>query len=85
VTRGEIWLVRLDPIEGSEIAQTRPCLVVSPPELNDALRTVIVAPMTTGMHPRPFRIEIGLAARQGLILLDQLRTVDNAGSSNASA
>lgn len=76
VTRGEIWLVALDPTAGSEIRKTRPCLVVSPPEMHDHLRTAIVAPMTTKSHPAPFRIPVTHAGRRGLILLDQIRAVD---------
>ena len=76
VRRGEIWLVNLDPTLGSEIKKTRPCVVISPPELHDYLRTVIVAPMTTGSHPAPFRIPIRHMRKDGLILLDQIRTVD---------
>jgi mRNA interferase MazF len=76
VARGEIWLVALDPTAGSEIRKTRPCLVVSPPETNDHLRTAIVAPMTTKSHPAPFRVPVAHAGRRGLILLDQVRAVD---------
>jgi mRNA interferase MazF len=76
VARGEIWLVALDPTAGSEIRKTRPCLVVSPPEMHDHLRTAIVAPMTTKSHPAPFRIPVTHAGRRGLILLDQVRAVD---------
>jgi mRNA interferase MazF len=76
VTRGEIWLVQLDPTVGSEIQKTRPCIVVSPPEMHGFLRTVIVAPMTTGAKPAPYRIPITFEKNKGLILLDQLRTVD---------
>jgi mRNA interferase MazF len=76
VRRGEIWLAVLDPTLGSEIQKTRPCVVVSPPEMNDHLRTVVVAPMTTGSRPAPFRIEISFQRKTGLILLDQLRTLD---------
>ena len=74
--RGEIWLVNLDPTVGSEIRNSRPCVVISPAQMHDHLRTVIVAPMTTGSHPAPFRISITHAGKQGLILLDQIRTVD---------
>lgn len=74
--RGEIWLVNLDPTVGSEIRKSRPCVVISPAQMHDHLRTVIVAPMTTGSHPAPFRISITHAGKQGLILLDQIRTVD---------
>jgi mRNA interferase MazF len=76
VARGEIWLVALDPTLGSEIQKTRPCVVVSPPELHDHLRTVIVAPMTTKGQPAPFRVPITFMKKSGLILLDQIRTVD---------
>jgi mRNA interferase MazF len=76
VKRGEIWLARLDPTVGSEIQKTRPCVVISPPEMHDYLRTVIVAPMTTGNHPAPFRIPVRFARKNGLILLDQIRTID---------
>jgi mRNA interferase MazF len=78
VKRGEIWLVNLDPTVGSEIQKTRPCVVISPPEMHDYLRTVIVAPMTTGSHAAPFRIAIRHAGKTGLILLDQIRTIDKA-------
>jgi mRNA interferase MazF len=74
--RGEIWLVNLDPTLGSEIKTTRPCVVVSPPEMHDRLRTVIVAPMTSKGHTAPFRIAVTHAGRKGLILLDQMRAVD---------
>jgi mRNA interferase MazF len=76
VQRGEIWLAALDPTVGSEIQKTRPCVVISPPEMNRHLRTVIVAPMTTGSRPAPFRIPITFQSKTGLILLDQLRTLD---------
>jgi len=76
VTRGEVWLVTLDPTVGSEIRKTRPCLIISPPEMHDFLRTVIVAPMTTGARPAPYRIPITFQGKRGLILLDQLRTLD---------
>jgi len=76
VTRGEIWLVNLDPTVGSEIRKTRPCVVVSPAEMHDHLRTVLVAPMTTAGREAPFRIALSHGGRQGLILLDQVRAVD---------
>jgi len=76
VVRGEIWLVTLDPTIGSEIRKSRPCVVVSPPEMHDHLRTVIMAPMTTGARPAPFRIPITFGGKRGLILLDQIRTLD---------
>ena len=74
--RGEIWLVNLDPTIGSEIKKSRPCVVVSPAELNDHLRTAIVAPMTSKGFAAPFRVPVTHAGTKGLILLDQVRTVD---------
>lgn len=74
---GEIWLAQLDPTVGSEIQKTRPCVVVSPAEMNAHLRTVIVAPMTTGSRPARFRIALTFQGKQGLVLLDQLRTLDS--------
>ena len=76
VKRGDIWLVNLDPTIGSEIKKSRPCVVISPPELNSQLRTVMVAPMTTKGFAAPFRVPITHAGTKGLIVLDQLRTVD---------
>ena len=75
-SRGEVYLVELDPIRGSEIRKTRPCLIVSPDELNHHLRTAIVAPMTTGGHAYPFRPACRFAGKEGRVALDQLRTVD---------
>ena len=76
VKRGDIWLVNLDPTIGSEIKKSRPCVVISPPELNSQLRTMMVAPMTTKGFAAPFRVPITHAGTKGLIVLDQLRTVD---------
>ena len=76
VKRGEIWLVNLDPTVGSEIKKARPCVIVSPAELNDHLKTVMVAPMTSKGFGAPFRIPVNHAGTKGLILLDQIRTVD---------
>jgi mRNA interferase MazF len=76
VKRGEVWLVNLDPTIGSEIRKSRPCVIISPPEMHDHLRTVIVAPMTTGARPAPFRISLTFGGKKGLILLDQIRTLD---------
>ena len=76
MNRGEIWLVNLDPTVGSEIKKTRPCVVLSPAEMHDHLRTVIVAPMTTKSSPAPFRIRMTHDGKEGLILLDQIRAVD---------
>jgi len=76
VARGEVWLVTLDPTVGSEAQKTRPCLIISPPEMHDYLRTVIVAPMTTKSRPAPYRIAVTFQGKRGLILLDQVRTLD---------
>lgn len=76
VKRGEVWLVNLDPTVGSEIQKSRPCVVLSPTELNEHLRTVIVAPMTSKGFAAPFRVPVTHAGTRGLILLDQIRTVD---------
>ncbi|MET0267199.1 MAG: type II toxin-antitoxin system PemK/MazF family toxin [Duganella sp.] len=76
VKRGEIWLVNLDPTVGNEIQKLRPCVIISPPEMHDHLRTVVIAPMATGSKAAPFRIPISHDGKKGLILLDQLRTVD---------
>ena len=76
VSRGEIWLINLDPTIGSEIKKTRPCIVVSPQELNDHLRTVIVAPMTIKARAASFRVPITHDGKKGLILLDQIRAID---------
>jgi len=76
VRRGDVFLVSLDPTRGGEIRKTRPCVIVSPDELNDHLRTFIVAPLTTGSHPYPFRIPCRFEGRAGSIVLDQIRTVD---------
>ena len=76
IHRGEIWLVNLDPTVGSEIQKTRPCLIISPPELHQHLRTVIVAPLTSQGFAAPFRVPLRHADKDGLILLDQIRTID---------
>ncbi len=75
--RGDVYLVALDPTRGREIRKTRPCAVVSPDELNDHLQTALVAPLTTGGHPYPFRIACRFQRRNGYVVLDQLRTVDS--------
>jgi mRNA interferase MazF len=76
VHRGDVFLVSLDPARGGEIRKTRPCVVVSPDELNAYFRTFIVAPLTTGSHPYPFRVRCNFQGRTGHIVLDQIRTVD---------
>ena len=76
-SRGEVFLVELDPTRGSEIRKTRPCVIVSPDELNHHLRTTIVAPLTTGGHKYPYRVPCRFQGKSGHIVLDQLRTVDH--------
>ena len=76
LSRFEVYLVNLDPTVGSEIQKTRPCLVVSPNEMNRAIRTVIVAPMTTKGRAYPTRVACRFQGRDGQIVLDQIRTVD---------
>src|SRR2546426_10320278 len=75
-SRFEIHLVRLDPTVGYEIRKTRPCLVISPDEMNRHIGTVIVAPMTTRGRPYPTRVPVTFKRKVGQIVLDQLRTVD---------
>lgn len=76
VSRGDIYLVSLNPTRGSEIRTMRPCVVVSPDELNAHLRTFIVAPLTTGGHRYPFRVRCRFEDRDGHVVVDQLRAVD---------
>ena len=73
---GEVWLAELDPTVGSEIHKTRPCVVISPDAMNAYMRTVVVAPMTTGSRPARFRIALTFQGKSGLILLDQIRMLD---------
>ncbi len=75
-TRGEVYLVQLDPARGREIRKTRPCVVVSPDELNRHLATAIVAPLTTGGQVYPFRVACRFQRKSGHVVLDQLRTID---------
>ena len=76
VSRGDIYLVALNPTRGSEIRKTRPCVVMSPDELNAHLRTSIVAPLTTGGHLYPFRVRCSFDGKDGHVVADQLRAVD---------
>ncbi len=73
---GDIWLAQLDPTVSSEIQKTRPCVVISPDDMNAHLRTVIVAPMTTGSRPAGFRVPLTFQGKQGLIVLDQIHALD---------
>ena len=74
--RFDVFLISLDPTRGSEIRKTRPCLVISPDEMNDHIRTVIVAPMTTKGRPYPTRVACTFQGKRGQVVLDQIRTVD---------
>lgn len=75
--RGDVYLINFNPTEGREIQKTRPCLIVSPDEINDHLSTFIVAPMTTGGHRYPFRISCRFQGKKGYVVLDQLRSIDS--------
>ena len=76
VERSEVHLVNLDPTVGSEIQKTRPCLVISPDEINQYLRTVIIVPLATRGRLYPTRVRCAFENREALIVLDQIRTVD---------
>ena len=76
VYRGDVYLVGLNPARGGEIQKARPCVIVSPDELNAYLRTFIVAPLTTGSHTYPFRVPCRFEGRAGYVVLDQIRAVD---------
>jgi mRNA interferase MazF len=76
VKRFEVYLINLDPTIGSEIQKTRPCLIISPDEMNRHIATVIVAPMTTNGRSYPTRVDCQFEGKSGLIVLDQIRTVD---------
>jgi mRNA interferase MazF len=78
VNRGDVYLVSLDPTLSREIRKTRPCLVISPNEMNHHIQTVIVAPMSTKGPPYPSRVPCRFQGKDGQIVLDQLRTVDKA-------
>ena len=72
-----IYLVNLDPTIAHEIKKTRPCLVISPDEMNHNIKTVIIAPMTTKSHKYPTRVQVTVLNKKGWIVLDQIRTIDN--------
>jgi len=76
VNRFDVYLINLDPTVGSEIQKTRPCLIISPDEMNRNIRTVIIAPMTTAGKEYPTRIECIFKGKKGQIVLDQIRTID---------
>jgi mRNA interferase MazF len=73
--QNQVWLVTLDPAQGVEIQKTRPCLVISPDEMNQHLRTVVIAAMTTVTRPYPTRVGVRFQGKQGQVVLDQLRAV----------
>lgn len=74
--RYEVYLVNLDPTLGAEIQKTRPCLIVSPDEMNRHIRTVIIAPLTSVRRDYPSRVDVTFQRKKGQVVLDQLRTVD---------
>jgi mRNA interferase MazF len=74
--RDEVWLVSLDPTHGAEIKKTRPCVIISPDEMNRHLQTIIVAPLTTTIRPYPTRVPVRFQGKSGQTALDQLRAVD---------
>lgn len=76
VSRFDVYLIHLDPTEGREIRKTRPCLIISPDEMNHHIDTVIIAPMTTKIRPYPTRVPVRFKGKSGQIVLDQIRTVD---------
>ena len=76
VNRFDIYLIKLDPVVGSEMRKTRPCVVISPDELNQNLRTAIIAPMSTKSHLYPTRVACRFQGKAGRIVIDQLRVVD---------
>jgi mRNA interferase MazF len=76
IRRFEVYLVNLDPTLGSEIQKTRPCLIISPDEMNDHIATVIVAPMTTKGRDYPTRVNCQFEGKEGQVVLDQIRTID---------
>ena len=76
VNRFDVYLVNLDPTIGSEIQKTRPCLIISPDEMNKHIRKIIVAPMTTAGKEYPTRVSCKFKKKKGQIVLDQIRTID---------
>ena len=76
INQYDVFLINLDPTVGHDIRKTRPCLVISPDEMNHSIKTIIVAPMTTKSHPYPTRVSVDFQGKQGWVVLDQIRTVD---------
>ena len=91
VRRFEVHLISLDPTKGSEIRKTRPCVIISPNEMNKHIRTIIIAPMTSTIKNYPTRVTTTFQGKKGQVVLDQIRTVDksrlikNLGSISSSA
>ena len=77
VKQYQIVLVNLDPTLGSEIQKTRPCVIVSPNEINDNLRTVVIAPMTSASRKYPTRVKVKHNSQEGWVVIDQIRTIEN--------
>lgn len=75
-SRFEVWLVSLDPVKGSEIKKTRPCVIISPREINDHMNTILVAPLTSTIKQFPFRLNCSFQNHEGQIALDHIRSVD---------
>ena len=76
VKRFEVYWVNLDPTEGAEIKKKRPCIIISPDEMNNSLRTVIIAPMTSTLKTYPSRVGLNFKGKKGQVVLDQIRTID---------
>ena len=72
----EVYLINLDPTVGHEMRKTRPCVIISPDEMNENIGTVIIAPMTTKSHSYPSRVGISFDGKEGWVVLDQIRTID---------
>lgn len=73
--RFEVWLARLDPTEGAEMRKTRPCVIISPDDLNHTVRTMLVAPLTSKGHPYPWRVDCAFAGKPGQVALDHIRSL----------
>jgi len=76
VERGEVYLVNLEPTVGSEVRKTRPCVIVSPDEMNQSIRTIVIAPMTSKQKNYKSRVALRFDGKQGQVMLDQIRTID---------
>ena len=91
INQYDVYLVNLDPTVGHKINKTRPCLVISPDEINENIRTVIIAPMTTKSHDYPTRVKTMFGGKTAWVVIDQIRTIDrrrlvkNIGKINADA